>query len=75
MSKIVKKVLKIENMHCTSCAMNIDFDLEDIAGVKSSKTSFAKQITEIEFDEEEVSLETVIKTIAKTGYVATAVRA
>lgn len=68
MSKIVKKKLKIDGMHCTSCAMNIDFDLEDLDGVKSAKTSYAKQESEIEFDEEKVDTRKIIETIKKTGY-------
>ncbi len=68
MSKIVKKKLKIEGMHCTSCAMNIDFDLEDVEGIKSVKTSYAKQECEIEFDEEKISHQKIIQTIKKTGY-------
>lgn len=58
-------------MHCTSCAMNIDGDLEDyVKGVKSSKTNYAKQETEVEFDEEEVKVEQIIAQIEKTGYQA-----
>lgn len=68
MSKVVKKKLKIEGMHCTSCSMNIDFDLED-AGVKS-KTSYAAQICEVEFDEEKLSIQQIIEVIQKTGYQA-----
>lgn len=64
----IKKKLKIEGMHCTSCAMNIDFDLEDLEGIKSAKTSYTKQETEIEFDEEKVSNQKIIQTIKKTGY-------
>ena len=70
MSKIVKKKLKIEGMHCTSCAMNIDFDLEDLEGIKSVKTSYAKQECEIEFEEEKIELEMILQTIQKTGYKA-----
>ncbi len=70
MSKIVKKKLKIDGMHCTSCSMNIDFDLEDLEGVKKAKTSYAKQETEVEFDEGLVSLDKVLATIEKTGYKA-----
>ena len=68
MSKIIKKKLKIEGMHCTSCSMNIDWDLEDLTGIKSARTSYGKQECEVEFDEEQLSLEEVIKTIQKTGY-------
>ncbi len=58
-------------MHCTACAMNIDFDLEDLEGVKSVKTNYAKQESEIEFDEEKVKIEEVFKVIQKLGYQAT----
>ena len=57
-------------MHCTSCAMNIDFDLEDLTGVKSAKTSYAKQETEVEFDEGKVQLSQIVVQIKKTGYKA-----
>lgn len=57
-------------MYCTACAMNIDFDLEDLNGVKVSKTSYAKQETEIEFDEAKVKEEILIEAIKKTGYQA-----
>lgn len=73
MSKVIKKKLKISGMHCTSCAMNIDFDLEDLEGIKSAKTNYAKQESEIEFDEEKVSFEKIIETIKKTGYEAQAI--
>jgi len=65
-----KAKLKIIGMHCTSCAMSIDGDLEDfVKGVKSAKTSYASQVCEVEF-EEEVKIEQVIAQIKKTGYQA-----
>lgn len=70
MSKIIKKKLKISGMHCTACSMNIDFDLEDLDGIKSAKTNYAKQESEIEFDEEKVNLKKITETIKKTGYEA-----
>jgi copper chaperone CopZ len=69
MSKVIKKKLKIKGMHCTACAMNIDFDLEDL-GVKSVKTNYAKQETEVEFDEEQLKIQQVIEQIKITGYEA-----
>lgn len=70
MSSLIKKKLKIEGMHCSSCAMSIDFDLEDLDGVKSASTSYAKQESEIEFDEEKINLKLVLEQIKKTGYTA-----
>lgn len=54
-------------MHCTSCAMSIDFDLEDL-GVKSSKTNYAKQETEVVFEEDKIKLPEILEQIQKTGY-------
>lgn len=70
MSKIVKNKFKIEGMHCSSCAMNIDFDLEDIEGVKTAKTNYAKQESEVEYEEDKVKTEDIIKSVEKTGYKA-----
>jgi len=70
MSKIIKRKLQIEGMHCSSCAMNIDFDLEDLDGVKTAKTTYAKQQTEVEYDEDNITLQQIIEQINKTGYKA-----
>jgi Cu+-exporting ATPase len=67
-----KAKLKIMGMHCASCAMSIDGDLEDTEGVKSAKTSYASQVCEVEFEEEVVTIEEIIKTVDQTGYKAEA---
>lgn len=67
---ITTKILKIAGMHCSSCAMNIDFDLEDLDGVKSAKTHYAKSLTEVKFDDEKITVKNVIDQIKKTGYTA-----
>lgn len=64
----MKKKFKIEGMHCTSCALTIDMDLEDLEGVKSSKTSYAKAETEVEFETDKVKDEDLIEVIKKAGY-------
>jgi P-type Cu+ transporter len=62
-----KVILKISGMHCTSCAMNIDGELED-AGVKEAKTNYAKQQAEVSFDEEKISEKSIFEIIKKLGY-------
>lgn len=57
--------LNIYGMHCTSCAMNIDGELEDTAGVKEAKTNYAKQQTEITFDPDKVSIDKMVSIIRK----------
>ncbi len=68
MKKIVTSKLKILDMHCSACAMNIDFQLEDLEGVMSSKTSYAKQELTVSYDSEKISLEKIIKEINKLNY-------
>lgn len=68
MSNIIKKVLKVEGMHCASCALNIDFDLEDVEGVKKAHTSYAKQNLEVEYDESKVNIDKIVLKIHKLGY-------
>lgn len=62
--------LKIQGMHCSSCALLIDSDLEDLEGVSCANTSYAKQGTEVDFDSARVSLEKILETIKATGYKA-----
>jgi len=65
---MTKKIFKIEGMHCASCAMNIDGELEDTAGVKKVNTSYAKQQTEVEFDEGKIDEKKIAEVIKKAGY-------
>lgn len=65
---IQKKTLNIIGMHCTACAMDIDGQLEDTEGVKEAKTHYAKQQTEISFEEDKISLDEIIKVINSLNY-------
>ena len=68
---MIKKSFKIEGMHCASCAMNIDGELEDMNGVKESNTSYAKLVTEVMYDEELITDKKIIDSITNIGYTAT----
>lgn len=64
----MKKItLKISGMHCTSCAMNIDGELEDL-GVKNVSTNYAKAETVVEYDEGRISLDDIQNAVKKVGY-------
>lgn len=54
-------------MHCTSCSMVIEGELEDQLGVKAA-CNYAKQTAEVEFDEKSVSEKQIIKVIRDRGY-------
>jgi copper chaperone CopZ len=61
-------VLKIEGMHCTSCALNIDGALEDLDGVRSATTSYAKSEVTVKFDEKKVTKEKIVQVVEREGY-------
>ena len=62
----MKKILKIEGMHCSSCAFGVEM-LLNTKGVKS-KVDFDSKKAEIEFDESKTSIEEIKKEIEKSGY-------
>ena len=64
----VNATFKISGMHCVSCSMNIDDELEGIAGIVSSTTSYAKGQTKIEFDPNKISIDKIHTAIQKLGY-------
>ena len=71
---IKKTVFKIEGMHCTSCAMDIDGVLEDTEGVVSANTNYAKSETEVEFDGDKISEMHVCTMLKNLDYEATSVK-
>lgn len=68
---MTKLRFKIDGMHCVSCAMNIDGELEDTDGIKESNTNYAKQVTEVEFDDTKINLQKIVNIIKSVGYSAT----
>lgn len=62
--------LKIKGMHCSSCAIDIDGQLED-NGVEEARTSYAKSITEVKFDPVKISEKKIVEIINGIGYSAT----
>lgn len=64
------KKFKITGMHCSSCALTIDMDLEDLSGVKKAQTSYARAETEVELDPNKATDDLILETIKKSGYSA-----
>lgn len=65
-----KVTFQIDGMHCTSCSMNIDAELEETEGVESASTSYAKSKTVVEYDSEKVTVITLKKVIEALEYQA-----
>lgn len=63
-----KETFKISGMHCVSCGLNIDGELEDTEGIYQATTSYAKGETVVEFDEKIITPNQIEKIITKAGY-------
>lgn len=55
-------------MHCASCVLHIEGDLNKLDGVESANVNFAAESAIVEFDESKLSEEDIIKTVKDTGY-------
>lgn len=66
------KSFQIEGMHCTSCAMTIDWEIEDVEGVRESRTSYADGRTTVIFDPAVASESEIAAAITRAGFRAQA---
>ncbi|MDD5747925.1 MAG: cation-translocating P-type ATPase [Actinomycetota bacterium] len=66
--KITKATLKIEGMHCASCAQNIEHSLKNTEGVIEANVSFIDNRAFVEYDETKVKPEKIKKVIKGLGY-------
>ena len=62
----MKKTYKISGMHCSSCAMLIEGELED-AGMKAT-CSYTKQTLEVEFDGQAPDEKRIKEAVVNAGY-------
>ena len=65
--KMKKIKLKIEGMHCASCASNIEKSLKKIPGIKTASVSLMMKKGFVEA-EDSVKDEDVQKAVSKVGY-------
>ena len=68
----MKKVkFSLEGMHCGSCAAGIQMVVQNLEGVVKASASWDNKNGEVEFDEDKVKLEDILKAIEELGYKAT----
>jgi len=63
---MIKRQLKLSGMHCVSCSMLIEGELEDM-GVEA-KANYAKQYVDVVYDERKITDTDIRKAIEKLGY-------
>lgn len=60
------KIFKLSGLHCTSCSLVIEGEIEDL-GAKAS-CDYVKQTVKVEFDPEILSEQKIIAAIEGQGY-------
>lgn len=65
---ITKMRFQIRGMHCVGCAMTIDGVLEDLLGVKSATTNYARQFVDVVYDDSQVTEELMVGAVEDAGY-------
>lgn len=58
----------IDGMHCNSCAMSIDWEVEEVEGVSESSTSYARGSTRVTYDPRAVTTEAILDAIGRAGF-------
>lgn len=63
-----KTSFPVLNMHCASCAMNVENTVKKMEGVTFSNVNFANATLTVEFDKNKLSPEEIQKNIREIGF-------
>jgi copper chaperone CopZ len=65
---MIKKIYRVEGMHCSNCAMSIEGIEDELPGIKQVSASYQKANMSVEFEEQLVSEEQILSALEKRGY-------
>ncbi len=63
-----KETVKIEGMHCASCARYVEKAASSLTGVKNASVNLATEKMTVAYDETKVSLKEIAKAVKEAGY-------
>lgn len=69
----IKKQFDITGMHCGSCAAGIQMFLSSTDGVKDVTVDYNAKKADVQYDDEQISEEQIIKGVQELGYDAKSV--
>jgi copper chaperone CopZ len=67
---MMKKVFRVDGMHCPNCAMRVEAIEDELAGVRRVDASYQKGQMVVEYDESQVSDGEIIAAVKQLGYQA-----
>lgn len=65
---IIRKVFRVEGMHCGSCAVSTGMVLKTVKGVKSARADYDSRSAEVEYDDAEVGPADMSRALEGLGY-------
>jgi copper chaperone len=65
---MIKKLFRVMDMQCSSCAMLVESIEDDLPGIQRVKASYQKARMEVEYDETVVSEDQIIAAVKQKGY-------
>jgi len=68
MSDVSTARLLTSGLHCQSCSMLVQMELEDVAGVVSATSDFRTGMTEVEYDPAVVTVDELVAAVVRAGY-------
>ncbi|MGA2503502.1 MAG: heavy metal-associated domain-containing protein [Anaerolineales bacterium] len=68
---MVKKIYRVDGMHCSNCAMNIEAIEDELPGIRQISASYQKGQMVVEFDEVKVTELQILAAVKHRGYEAT----
>lgn len=66
----MKTLLKIQGMHCVSCALNIEKSLNKLEGVTKATVNFSTEEAIIDYDKKQVNINKIKELVSDLGYKA-----
>jgi len=60
--------LRTTGMHCQSCSMLVQMNVEELPGVASVASDFRTGMTEVTYDPDQLTVENIVETIVAAGY-------
>lgn len=65
---IVRKVFRVEGMHCGSCAVSTGMVIKTLKGVNSARADYDSRSAEIEYDDAQIGLAEMSQALEGLGY-------
>ena len=62
--------LRVPDMHCPACVMQLQALEDDIPGILQVDASYTKQKMDVRFDETRITETAIVEAIKKVGYTA-----